>query len=73
MEELQAIKLLRHVLLGEKPLKLTTKPTLTTATQQSSPITPDLTYTSSDIDSDADIVDGCVDRGDCAVGTEVVA
>ena len=37
MEELQAIKRLRQVLLGQKPLKLTTKPTLTTATQQSSP------------------------------------
>ena len=37
MEELQSIKLLRQVLLGEKPLKLTIKPTLTTATQQSSP------------------------------------
>ena len=37
MEELQAIKLLRQVLLGENPLKLTTKPTLTPTTQQSSP------------------------------------
>ena len=32
MEELQAIKMLCHVLLGEKPLKLTTRPTLTTTT-----------------------------------------
>ena len=48
MEELQAIKMLHHVLLGEKPL--------TTATKQSSPSTPtpDLTYISSDSDSDSD-------------------
>ena len=56
MEELQAIKMLRYVLLGEKPLNLTTRPTLTTATHQSSPSTPtpDLTYIyiDSDIDSD---------------------
>ena len=58
MEELQAIKLLRHVLLVEKPLKLTTKPMLTIATQQSSPSTPtpDLTYISSASDSDDDSV-----------------
>ena len=58
LEELQAIKFLRRVLLGEKLLKITTKPTLTTATQQSSPSTPtpDLTYISSDSDSDDDIV-----------------
>ena len=37
MEELQAIKLLLQVLLGNNPLKLTAKPTLTTATQQFSP------------------------------------
>ena len=62
MEELQAIKLLRHVLLGEKPLNLTTKPTLTTATQQSSPSTPapDLTYISDDSDSDSDSDDKSV-------------
>ena len=55
MEERQAIKLLRHVLLGEK---LTTKPTLTTNTQQASPSipAPDLTYISSDSDSDDDSV-----------------
>ena len=37
VEELQSIKLLRQVLLGEKPLNLTTKPTLTPATQKYSP------------------------------------
>ena len=58
MEELQAIKLLRNFLLGEKPLKLTTKPTLTTTTQQSSlsTLTSDLTYISSDSDSDDESV-----------------
>ena len=58
MEDLQAIKLLRHVLLGDNPLKLNTKLTFTTATQQSSPSTPtpDLTYISSDSGSDDDSI-----------------